>query len=118
MPTNRQLRLLRRPEGPLTPDLFALSTADVPEPGEGEVLCRVRYISLDASNRTWLNPQPTYKPPVAVGGVMEGITISEVVTSNAPGFSPGDLVESFSGWQDYAVHQARHLRRIPAGATA
>ena len=117
MTTNRQIRLLRRPDGALTPDLFALSTAAVPVPGPGEVLCRVRYISLDAANRTWLNPQPTYKPPVAVGGVMEGMTLSEVVASNAPGFAPGELVESFSGWQDYATHSARHLRKVSAGAS-
>jgi NADPH-dependent curcumin reductase CurA len=118
MPTNRQIRLLRRPQGALTPDIFALSDGEQPTPGPGEVLCRVRYISLDASNRAWLDPRPTYKPPVAVGGVMEGITVSEVVESNVEGLDVGDLVESFSGWQDYAVHPGNMVRKIPAGAPA
>lgn len=118
MPTNRQIRLLRRPQGALTPDIFEMSQGEVPAPGPGEVLCRVRYISLDASNRAWLDPRPTYKPPVAVGGVMEGITVSEVVASNVEGLDVGDLVESFSGWQDYAVHPGNMVRRIPAGAQA
>ena len=116
MPTSRQIRLLRRPSGALTPEIFALSEAEAPQPGEGEVLCRVRYISLDASNRAWLDPRPTYKPPVPVGGVMEGITLSEVVASRYPGLEPGDLVESFSGWQDYAVHPGNQVRKIPDGA--
>lgn len=115
MPTNRQIRLLRRPEGILTDDIFSLSEAAVPVPGEGEVLCRTRYISLDASNRAWLDPRPTYKPPVAVGGVMEGITVSEVIASNDPSLAPGDLVGGFSGWQDYAVHPAAHLRKLADG---
>ena len=116
MPTNRQIRLLQRPSGELTPDIFALSEEEIGEPGPGEVLCRVRYISLDASNRAWLDARPTYKPPVPVGGVMEGITLSEIVTSNHPGLEPGDLVESFSGWQDYAIHPGKQVRKIPAGA--
>ncbi len=114
---NRQIRLLRRPQGALTPDIFALSEGEVPQPGPGEVLCRVRFISLDASNRSWLDPRPTYKAPVPVGGVMEGMTVSEVVASEHPDLSVGDLVESFSGWQDYAVHPGNLVRRIPAGAT-
>ncbi|MFT5679595.1 MAG: NADPH-dependent curcumin reductase CurA [Myxococcota bacterium] len=118
MTTNRQIRLLRRPEGALTPDIFALSEEEAPTPGPGEVLCRIRYISLDASNRAWLDARPTYKPPVAVGGVMEGMTLSEVVASNVEGLAVGDLVESFSGWQDYAVHPGNMVRKIPEGAQA
>ncbi|HEY2481084.1 MAG TPA: NADP-dependent oxidoreductase, partial [Caulobacteraceae bacterium] len=52
---NRQIVLAQLPQGRLGPEHFALAHADRPAPGEGEVLLRVLYVSLDAANRAWMH---------------------------------------------------------------
>jgi NADPH-dependent curcumin reductase CurA len=109
---NRQIILAETPKGKLGPEHFRLSSAPMPEPKEGEVLSRVRYISLDAANRAWMQGA-TYRDAVVAGSVMAGASISEVVESKAPGFSPGDLVFADTGWQDYAALPAKRLMKVP-----
>jgi len=109
---NRQMTLARRPHGLPTADDFALKRTPVPEPGEGEVLVRTIYLSLDPYMRGMMDDAESYDDPVELGDVMVGATVSEVVASNAPSLQPGDLVEAYAGWQDYAVFAADHVRRI------
>src|SRR6202043_1214187 len=91
---------------------FKMTKAVIPEPKDGEVLVRVRYISLDAANRAWMHGA-TYRAAVEANTVMAGGGIAEVVSSKAPGFAPGDIVFGDTGWQDYAVAPAKHLTRMP-----
>lgn len=109
--TNRQWIVTELPTGALTTDLFELREAPVPEPGPGEVLCRTRLLSIDAANRAWMQGA-TYTAPVKAAEVMRGGALAEVVASNDPGFSPGDIVEADGGWQDYSVHAGHHLTRV------
>ena len=76
------------------------------------MLVRVRYISLDAANRAWMQGA-TYRSAVTADTVMAGGGLGEVVASNAPGFVPGDLVFGDIGWQDFAVVPARGLVKLP-----
>jgi NADPH-dependent curcumin reductase CurA len=110
--TNRQFLLAEIPQGALTPDHFRQTEAEVPSPGEGEVLLRTRYISLDAANRAWMQGA-TYRAALGTGQVMAGGALAEVVESHAPGLTPGDLVFADTGWQDYAVLKAKHLTPLP-----
>jgi NADPH-dependent curcumin reductase CurA len=110
--TNRQILLIEKPADKLAPEHFRLSQAPVPEPQDGEVLLRVRYISLDAANRAWMQGA-TYRSAVEAGAVMAGAALAEVIESRADGFAPGDLVFADTGWQDYAVLPARQLIRLP-----
>src|SRR5258708_8266259 len=89
-----------------------MSEAVVHEPKDGEALLRVRYISLDAANRAWMHGA-TYRAAVETNTVMAGGGIAEVVSSNAPGLSPGDIVFGDTGWQDYAAVPAKHLTKMP-----
>src|SRR5229473_2149473 len=98
---NRQVLLVEKPTGKLGPEHFKISKAAIPEPGEGEVLLRVRYISLDAANRAWMHGA-TYRAAVEANTVMAGGGIADVVSSKAPGLAPGDIVFGDTGWQDYA----------------
>ena len=75
------------------------------------MLLRVRYISLDAANRAWMQGA-TYRSAVEAGAVMAGAALAEVIESRADGFAPGDLVFGDTGWQDYAVLPARQLIRL------
>src|SRR5215470_3689098 len=109
---NRQIMLIEKPAGKLAPEHFEMRDGAVPEPKDGEALLRVRYISLDAANRAWMHGA-TYRSAVEANSVMAGGGIAEVVTSKAPGFSPGDIVFGDTGWQEYAAVPAKHLTRMP-----
>ena len=76
------------------------------------MLVRARYISLDAANRAWMHGA-TYRAAVEANTVMAGGGIAEVVSSKAPGLSPGDIVFGDTGWQDYAAVPAKHLTKMP-----
>src|SRR3954469_21585689 len=109
---NRQILLVEKPAGKLGPQHFSMAKAAIPEPKDGEALLRVRYISLDAANRAWMHGA-TYRAAVEANTVMAGGGIAEVVSSKAPGLSPGDIVFGDTGWQDFAAVPAKHLSKMP-----
>ena len=104
-------KLAEKPSGELGLEHFRLVEGAMPKPSDGEVLVRVRYISLDAANRAWMHA--TYRAAVEPNAVMAGGSIAEVIESKAPGFAPGDLVFSDTGWQDYAVLPGKQLAKVP-----
>ena len=109
---NVQVRLAARPVGRPTADNFTLTTEPRPTARDGQVLLRIRYLSLDPYMRGRMSDAPSYAPPVEVGGLMVGATIGEVVESNSPDLKPGDVVLAYAGWQKYAVAQAAHVRKL------
>src|SRR5947199_9871515 len=109
---NRQILLVEKPTGKLGPEHFKMVEGTIPEPKDGEVLVRARYISLDAANRVWMHGA-TYRAAVEANTVMAGGGIAEVVSSKAPGLSPGDIVFGDTGWQDFAAVPAKHLSKMP-----
>ncbi|WP_420226541.1 NADP-dependent oxidoreductase [Pigmentiphaga litoralis] len=111
--TNRRIVLARRPVGAPTLLDFRLEYGPVPEPGEGEVLLRTRYLSLDPYMRGRMSDAKSYAPSVALGAVMVGGTVAEVVRSRHPDFQPGELLLANNGWQDYAVSNGKDLMRLP-----
>src|SRR4029077_4503088 len=113
---NRQILLVEKPTGKLGPEHFRLVEAEVREPKDGEALLRVRYISLDAAHRAWMHGA-TYRAALENNAVMAGGSVAEVVTSKAPGFAPGDLVFSDTGWQDYAVLPGKQLAKVSRAGT-
>ncbi|BBX61661.1 NADP-dependent oxidoreductase [Mycobacterium saskatchewanense] len=100
---NRRFLLRERPTGRIGPDTFELSEDTVPDLGEGEALVRVEWISLDPTNRMWINDTPTYLPPVAIGEVMRAAALGEVVASKNSRYPVGQKVQGLLGWQEYAV---------------
>ena len=110
---NRRWRLRRRPEGPLTPDVFELVTEPVEEPGDGEVVVRVMALSLDPANRVWISG-PSYRPPVEIDAVMDGFAVGKVVRSRSADIPEGTLVTGDLGWQDYSVRSADEVRKLPS----
>jgi NADPH-dependent curcumin reductase len=112
---NTQIRLASRPVGRPMAENFSVSTKPVPEPGDGQVLIRTQYLSLDPYMRGRMSDAPSYAPPVEVGGLMVGGTVGEVVASNDPGFAPGDAVLGYGGWQSYSVQPAQWLRKLDPG---
>src|SRR3954464_6828931 len=112
MTVSTQVRLARRPEGEPGDDCFDFVQDDLPELGEGQLLLRVVYLSLDPYMRGRLSDAPSYADPVAIGDVIVGGTVCVVEESRDPSYDVGDVVLSYSGWQTRAVADARHVRKL------
>jgi NADPH-dependent curcumin reductase CurA len=109
---NQQFHLVRIPDGPLTPDCFRLAVAAIPEPKDGEVLLKARFMSVDAANRAWMQGA-TYRDALGAGTVMAARGVGEVVESRHPDFQVGDLAFGDCGWQQYTVQPGKALMKQP-----
>lgn len=110
---NRQWVLRQRPMGLIKAGDLELVGTTVPEPAEGEILVRTVYLSLDPTNRTWMNDTEGYLPPVPLGGVMRGLTLGVVEESRSDRFAVGEVVTTAAGgWADYAVIPATDASRV------
>jgi NADPH-dependent curcumin reductase CurA len=108
----KRVVLASRPVGEPKPSDFRIEDHALPTPGEGQVLLRTVWLSLDPYMRGRMNDGPSYVAPVPIGGVMEGGTVCEVIASNNPGFAKGDIVLSRAGWQTHALSDGKGLARI------
>ncbi len=109
---NRQFKLVSRPVGMVKADDFELTAGPVPQPGAGDVLVRVLYVSLDPAMRGWMNEGRSYIRPVRLGEVMRATGLGRVIASNDPGFQADDIITGFTGVQEYAALPARHVTRV------
>src|SRR5205823_15101458 len=89
---NHQFRMAARPVGLPTREDWAYTEEAVAEPGEGELLVKVLYISLDPAMRGWMNEGRSYVRPVEVGEVMRAIAVGRVLESKNAAFEAGDHV--------------------------
>jgi len=110
--TCRRIVLARRPPAEPAESDFRIEEVPVPQPGPGQVLVRVIYLSLDPYMRGRMRDAASYAAPVGIGEVMTGGTVGEVVASNHTGFKVGDIVEERLGWQEYALSGGATLRKI------
>jgi NADPH-dependent curcumin reductase len=108
----KRVILVSRPVGEPRASDFRIEDYAPPAPGEGQVLLRTIWLSLDPYMRGRMSDGPSYATPVPIGGVMEGGTVSEVIASNNPGFAKGDIVLSRAGWQTHALSDGTGLRKI------
>jgi len=109
---NRRIVLAARPVGKPTAANFRLEEVPVPVPGEGQLVCRNLYLSLDPYMRGRMNDGPSYAKPVGIGEPMEGEAVGVVTASRLDGFAVGDLVAGRGGWQDYSILGAGAVRKI------
>jgi hypothetical protein len=109
---NRRIVLHARPHGEPRPSDFRLESQPIPQPAEGQVLLRTIHLSLDPYMRGRMSDAPSYLPPVELGQVMVGGTVSRVEASRHPAFKVGDVVVGASGWQDYALSDGRDISAI------
>ncbi len=115
--TMKHIVLASRPDGAPTAANFSLEESAVPTPGDGEVLVRVHYMSLDPYMRGRMDDAKSYAAPVPIGGTMEGGAVGEVIASNSPDFKPGDYAFGMFGWATHGVQPAKMLRKVdPAQA--
>ena len=113
---NQRIRLASRPVGVPKPEDFLQDEVPIPEPREGELLLRTLYLSLDPYMRGRMSDAKSYAKPLAIGDVMVGGTVAEIVVSKAPGFRAGQLVVAYGGWQSFSIAKPRELRVLDPDA--
>jgi NADPH-dependent curcumin reductase CurA len=110
---NRRITLAARPVGFPQDSDFALDEVDVPSLQVGEALIRILWASVDPYQRGRMSEARSYAKSLEVGDVITSVNLGEIVESNDPRFSPGDLVVGQLGWQEYATARAGMLRGVP-----
>ncbi|MFD4262401.1 NADP-dependent oxidoreductase [Streptomyces sp. NPDC058534] len=113
---NREWHLVTRPVGWPKPEDFALVEAETPTPGEGQVLVRNLYLSVDPYMRGRMSAAKSYAEPYELGKAMQGGAVGEVVASNAEGIAVGDHVLHILGWREYAAMDAKHAVKVDPDA--
>ena len=103
MAQNFQIVLDSRPQGEAQASNFKIVNCDTPSLQDGQVLVRHHFLSLDPYMRGRMNDNKSYAQPQAIGEVMIGGTVGEVVESRHPKFKAGDTVVGMGGWQNYSV---------------
>jgi NADPH-dependent curcumin reductase CurA len=109
---NHQVRLAARPIGMPKRSDWKFTEEPVREPGDGEVVVKILYISLDPAMRGWMNEGRSYIEPVGIGDVMRAGAVGRVIASKNPGFAVGDFVYGGLGVQEYAVANGKSLTKV------
>ncbi|WVW80623.1 hypothetical protein I302_102609 [Kwoniella bestiolae CBS 10118] len=109
---NKQVVLNERPaRGPITDTTFRTQQGEIRQPGEGEVLVKVEYVSIDPTMRGWVDDVRSYLPPVQIGAVMRAGALGRVVKSNYENLKEGDLVQHIFGWQEYWTGPGKDIQK-------
>lgn len=112
--TNRQIRLASRPSGWVTEDNFTLTAEPIPEAGDGQVLVRNIFMSVDPYMRGRMNDVKSYVPPFQVGEVLQAGVVGQVHASRHADYAEGDYVTGMLGWENYSLGDGSQLRKIAA----
>ncbi|NNF40981.1 MAG: NADP-dependent oxidoreductase, partial [Woeseiaceae bacterium] len=110
------IKLIKRPERLITPDLFEVVTLETPDLESGQMLVKQTHMSLDPAMKGWMTEdRNSYIPPVELGEIMRSSGVAEVVESKLDGFAAGDRVVGMMGWTEYAVSNGQGLQKLPPG---
>ena len=110
-PVNREVRLKSRPNGIPQAEHFEIVQAPLAKPGDGQIVVRNLFLSVEPAMRGWVNSVGNYSEPVPLGGVMRSFAVGRVVDSRSADFAVGDVVTGMFGWQQYAVIDAAKVQR-------
>lgn len=105
----REVRLVARPHGLPGEDVFEVAEVTVPSPGEGEILIRNAFLSVDPYMRGRMNDRRSYVPPFALGEPMTGGAVGRVAESHDPRWPEGSWVLHQLGWREWALSDGRGL---------
>ncbi|MDO7906743.1 NADP-dependent oxidoreductase [Paenibacillus sp. JX-17] len=112
MSVNDKIILASRPEGVPSRENFEFVSEPLPQPQAGQALVRTLYLSVDPYMRGRMSDAKSYAPPYAVGDVIRGGAVGQVMESSDPRFAPGDIVSGTWGWQRYAAAETAHLMKV------
>ena len=110
----REVVLAARPQGEPQESDFELREAPDVAPGDGEVLVRNVFVSVDPYMRSRMTGMRTYVGPYELGGPIDGGAVGRVVESRHEGFAEGDWVMSMLGWREQGIVAGDRLRKLDA----
>lgn len=110
---SREIHLRQRPEGVPTADNFELVSEPVAEMKEGELLVKNLWMSVDPYMRGRMIDRKSYVEPYAIGKVLDGGAIGEVVESTNPAFPVGSKVAHMNGWREFFISSGDNLQLLP-----
>lgn len=111
-PNNQQIILRERPTSLPDTRHFAMQNVPIRPPDDGEVQLETLYLSVDPAMRVWIDDNPGYVEPVAIGEVMRAGGIGRVVASRYAGLQPGDIVQGRPGWQSHPTLPGQDLQSL------
>ncbi|WP_422020830.1 NADP-dependent oxidoreductase [Pyruvatibacter mobilis] len=109
---SKEVRLKARPEGMPKLEDFEVAETEIGAPGDGEVLIRNIWMSVDPYMRGRMYDRESYVPPFQIGAPLEGGAIGQVVASNSDKVAVGDYVQSMLGWREYAVAKGEDVQKV------
>ncbi|MFC5744887.1 NADP-dependent oxidoreductase [Actinomadura rugatobispora] len=110
----REVRLAARPDGAADPSHFELAEAPVREPGEGEILVRNEWLSVDPYMRGQMDDARSAMPTFELGEPMGGSALGTVIASRSE-VPEGATVVHLLGWREYATVDAAKARPVDLG---
>lgn len=116
--TYQRIVLASRPRGEVLADNFRLEQADLPPLGDGQVLVRNHYLSLDPYMRGRMSEAKSYAAPQALDETMIGGAAGVVVESRHARFAAGDSVVGSLGWAEMGVADGAMLRKVDTSKIA
>lgn len=109
---SREIHLAQRPHGAPDADTFALEEVQLPDPGEGQILVRNHWMSVDPYMRGRMSGAKSYVAPYEVGAPLEGGAVGVVIACGSDRFDPGDVVLHGLGWRDLALVRDDAAQRL------
>lgn len=112
MKTTKTINLKNRPTGKPALTDFEITTSEITEPGEGQVLLSARYVSVDPYLRGRMSDAPSYVPPFELNKPITSGVIAEVIKSENSNFSKGEYVSGILPWKETQVAKNEGLTKV------
>ncbi len=110
--SNRQVRLASRPQGWVKENNFSFTDSPIPSAGDGQVLVRNIFMSIDPYMRGRMNDVKSYVPPFQIGDVLQAGVVGQVIESRNSSFVAGDYVNGMLGWENYSLSNGQGLYKL------
>ncbi|MEM9401271.1 MAG: NADP-dependent oxidoreductase [Pseudomonadota bacterium] len=109
---NTRVVLASRPDGAARAENLRVEVVEKPAAGDGQVLLRSIFLSLDPYMFGRMSASKNYAASVDIDGVMVGSSVCQVEESKHTDFSVGEWVVAPTGWQSYLVSSGEGLRKL------
>lgn len=109
---SRTVLFKNRPQGKPSTSDFEIIQEEDPKPGEGEILLKALYISVDPYLRGRMRDEDSYIEPFKLNEPMESMVVAEVVETNNANFSKGDHVSGMLPWKELQTAKGNGLNRV------
>ena len=95
-----------------TPANFRLESGPVPEPGDGQFVIAVQFLSVDPYMRGRMKDAASYAAPIQLGELITGGGVGRVIASRNPRYEVGDSVMGDVGWQTHCLTDGKGFRKV------